>query len=126
MEFEIRQLQCEHPFGEGIHVMVPPPEPELMVVLLHSLKIDKEFAKDYVNLKTLVTPTQSALACRLYQGVSPKPELGPCYAIISTKIMPDFLVYQTVVILLIEKGWEKEGKMVAEMFHRTIKEQDKK
>jgi hypothetical protein len=122
MEIEMHHVRCQHPFGEGIHVLIPPMDDGglISITLLESLRVAKAVHTDYLRLKTLVTPEHGAVTCRLYQGTSPRPEIGTCYAVVTLRVNPDETVDYTVVILLVDPGWEEEGKSVAEIMRAEM------
>jgi hypothetical protein len=124
MSVELHQLNCQHPFGPGIHVIIPPDDREIMTALVTSLEMAQEIHEDYTNLKKLVTHDQAVVACRVYQGKSPWPH-GFAYAVVALKINPDGTVDDKVVLLLVDPEWGAEGFRVAQMLQIAMKTQFK-
>src|SRR6266850_5878984 len=112
-ELKLGAVECQHPFGDGIHVLIPESE-EITFFLLKGLRIVDLLHQDYVNLKKLVTTTQAAFMVVVYKGEAPAGAPKDCYGIISVLINPDLEVEYSSIFLLVESGYETLAAKVAE------------
>lgn len=125
MDIESFALNCQHPFGNGIHMVVPRNRAVLLLIL-EGVDLLVPFHTDYSNLKKKVTHNKAAAFCVKYQGTPPNQDMGDCYVIISLIINPDFEVEQKSVVLLIEPDSLIMGRAVAETMYLTMQEELKK
>ena len=122
MEIDVTPMTCQHPFGDGIHVLVPPPDSDVAIAVLGSLGIAKQLYRDCKNLRKLVTD-QEITASYLYTGKMPNDNPGTCYAVLGIRMFPDpeLGANYMAVILLIDPDWEEEGRKVAELLCISVR-----
>lgn len=66
MRIELHQLECQHPFGPYIHIVMPD-NPELIKKLLWSFGLKDLVEQDLSILEKLATPKMPADKCIVYQ-----------------------------------------------------------
>jgi hypothetical protein len=60
------QLECNHPLGPHIHIVMPD-EPEILNAFLQGFGIRKLIDQELVQLEKLATPWVAALKCTSYK-----------------------------------------------------------
>jgi hypothetical protein len=66
MSIEMYSLECQHPFGPHIHIVMPDNQP-LLWALIDGFGIRETIEHDLLMLKKLATPTRVADKCTAYQ-----------------------------------------------------------
>lgn len=122
MEIEVHSLNCEHPFGDGIHVMVPP-DGSILLAMLYAIGVAEEVRADARSLKKLVTEGKAATSCKVYEGESPNPNGGTTvHAVVSVLVKQEEPSSFLAVFLMIEDGYEKLGAQVIQLLKTAMRE----
>jgi hypothetical protein len=66
MKIELYPLECNHPLGPHIHIVMPD-KPEILNVLLQGFEIRNLIDQDLVQLEKLATPSVAAIKCTVYK-----------------------------------------------------------
>jgi hypothetical protein len=114
MNIEMHQVECQHPFGDGIHVLILT-EPEVIQALFYKMEIHRQIKQEYLGLKALADSSgKAASKCGVYIGKAPL-EMGGCYAVVRMVVKPEDEFESNVIALLVEKGHEKLARQVVDL-----------
>ena len=114
-------LNCQHPFGDGIHMIVPQ-DPDLINVILAQMKVMDQVLQEHKALVSLAGSNKAAIKCGVYVG-KPPAGMSECYAVVHMVAKPGEKEFAPrVVFLFIEDGYEEFGKKVAEQLAVVLKE----
>jgi hypothetical protein len=117
-------LRCQHPFGDGLHVITLGDQPaEVIQMMLSQCGVADQLLKEYQLLRQLQQLSGSDKAtskCGVYPG---RPPVGmkECYVIAKTTVKPEDEVEAVFTLLLVEAGHEKLAKTVAKQMCIALK-----
>jgi hypothetical protein len=66
MKIELYPVECKHPLGPHIHIVMPD-KPEILNVLLQGFGIRDSIDQELVQLEKLATPSVAAIKCTVYK-----------------------------------------------------------
>jgi hypothetical protein len=120
MNSEAHVLDCQHPFGDGIHVVVLA-DADIIETIFTRMGINDQIKGEYLLLRKLSEESgKAACKCGAYQGTAP-PSMVSCYAIVRMIVKPGDDFEFNVMLLLVENGYRKLGQMVAEQMQIALK-----
>lgn len=119
----IEQIQAQCPFGPGIHVLIPDDQ-EVIVSMLESMNLAYDLFKTYRTLLPFVTADQAAGKTMLLEPKNYQfpEELEAVCVLINLLVHPDGGVTNEAIFLLMEKGYQKQGREIAAMMHKEMAE----
>jgi hypothetical protein len=112
---------CQHPFGDGLHVVTLNDQPaEVVQIILSQAGVAEQLLKEYRLLRQLAGSDKAASKCAVYLG---RPPVGmkECYVIAKTTVKPEDEVEAVITLILVEEGHEKLAKTVAEQMCIALK-----
>jgi hypothetical protein len=121
MKIEVREVECQHPFGEGIHVMVPPGD--AIAPLLYSLDLLDIVQEDTKALYKLLGSGQAVSQTKVYTARATDPEKR-IHVVLYLEIKPDNMLGMTALFMMTEPGHEKRAveilKMIVKEFPKYL------
>jgi hypothetical protein len=120
MTLEVHSVACEHPFGDGIHVLVLR-DPDIIQTIFIKMGINSQMKAEYLLLRRMSNESgKAACKCGAYPGKIPE-GMAKCYAVVRMLVKPGDEFDFNVTVLLIEEGYEELGQRVAEQMRIALK-----
>jgi hypothetical protein len=112
MKIDVREVECQHPFGEGVHVMVPPGD--AVVPLLDRLDLLDEVQADTKALYRLLGSDKSVNQTKVYTASAKDPNKS-IHVVLYTELTSDSMLNLTALFMMPELGHEKRAKDILKM-----------
>jgi hypothetical protein len=118
MNVESHLLECQHPFGDGIHVLVLE-NPDIIHTIFVKMGINDQLFQEYEALKQLAGHDKAASKCGVYIG-NPPPTMVSCIAVVKMVVKPENEYESQVILLLVEEGYQPLAMQVAEQMRIAL------
>lgn len=120
-DFHIHKVECQHPFGDGIHVLVPPNR-EIFWILMHSSGLADQLHADANTLRALVKDSSKAASkVAIYQTLIPSDSGDEQYVVVNILVTPDDQYKYRGLFIMIEEHKLTEGHMVLKMMPEVMR-----
>jgi hypothetical protein len=120
MKFEVsvHEIECQHPFGEGIHVLIPP-QAEMIPCMVQSLGLLPKLKEDCDHLENLLTPGKAARKITVYKGERPQRADRNIFVILNLTVKEDSNELEAIFVM-VEDGYEKLGDICINLMRKEF------
>jgi hypothetical protein len=125
MEIELHTPHCEHPFGDGIHIIKA--EGKIAVAMMEALKLHHDVGEGFHKLSSMLDPEHDrAVMCALYRGEPPE-GMASAWMVVRMVLVADekekhgHWMEMKALTVMAEEGYEQLAESAAKEFKAAFK-----